>query len=69
MRMKTAVGISILRVNVAMMVAIALLRSVEYAALAVVYFLTEVPLLLGIAAVHRRWRVRSELAPCKGMTP
>ena len=31
------------------------LNRIEYAVFAVVYFLTEVPLLLGLVAVYRTW--------------
>jgi BASS family bile acid:Na+ symporter len=40
-------------VGLAMAIAVTLLNQVEYAVFAVVYFLTEVPLLLGVAAVYR----------------
>jgi BASS family bile acid:Na+ symporter len=42
-------------VALASAIAITLLNRVEYAVFAVVYFLTEVPLLLGVVAVYRCW--------------
>ncbi len=47
--------LAVRNVSVAMVISITLLNRVEYAAFASVYFLTEVPLLLGIVAVFRRW--------------
>ena len=41
----------------AMAIAVTLLNRIDYAVFAVVYFLTEVPLLLGTVAVYRRWRL------------
>lgn len=54
-RMSFAILFPVRNVGLAMAVAITLLGRVEYAAFAVVYFLTEVPLLLGVVAL-RRWR-------------
>jgi len=42
-------------VGLAMAIAITLLHRSDYAAFAVVYFLAEVPLLLGVASLARRW--------------
>jgi ACR3 family arsenite efflux pump ArsB len=42
-------------VALALAIAITLLDRVEYAVFAAVYFLTEVPLLLGMVAGYRRW--------------
>jgi ACR3 family arsenite efflux pump ArsB len=41
-----------------MAIAVTLLNRVEYAVFAVVYFLTEVPLLLAVVAGYRRWTER-----------
>jgi BASS family bile acid:Na+ symporter len=62
------VGISFAVRNVALALAIAvtLLNRTEYAVFAVVYFLTEVPLLLGAAAAYRRWWGRDALIPYGG---
>ena len=51
------VGIVFAVRNVALALAIALttLKRIEFAEVAVVYFIVEVPLLLGVAEVHRRW--------------
>jgi bile acid:Na+ symporter, BASS family len=51
------VGIVFAVRNVALAAAIAvtLLDRIEFADVAVVYFLAEVPLLLGVAGAHRRW--------------
>ena len=54
-------------VSLAMVISITLLNRVEYAAFASVYFLTEVPLLLGVVAAFRRWwsaPVSSRRGPC-----
>jgi len=48
------IGFAVRNVALASAVAITLLNHVEYDAFAVVYFLTEVPLLLGVVAVRRR---------------
>lgn len=42
-------------VGLATAIAVTILNKVEYAVFAVVYFLTEVPLLLGAVAVYRTW--------------
>ena len=47
------IGFAVRNVALASAVAITLLKHVEYAVFAVVYFLTEVPLLLGVVAVFR----------------
>ncbi len=52
--MKAILDIGVVSVTSA--IAITLLNRIEYAVFAVVYFLTEVPLLLGVVAVYRaRW--------------
>ncbi len=66
-RMTFAVVFSVRNVALAMAVAITLLGRVDYAAFAVVYFLTEVPLLLGVVAIHRRRQPRSVSLPCMGI--
>ncbi len=43
-------------VALALAIAITLLNRIEYAGFAVVYFLAEVPLLLGVVAWYRAWR-------------
>jgi bile acid:Na+ symporter, BASS family len=67
-RIAFAVIFSVRNVALAMAVAVTLLGRVEYAAFAVVYFLTEVPLLLGVVAICRRRPARSGWAPCAGAT-
>ena len=62
-RMAFAVIFPVRNVSLAMAVAITLLGRVEYAAFAVVYFLTEVPLLLAIVAIHRWRRMRIAITP------
>jgi bile acid:Na+ symporter, BASS family len=47
------IGFAVRNVALASAVAITLLNRIEYAVFAVVYFLTEVPLLLGVVAVYR----------------
>jgi ACR3 family arsenite efflux pump ArsB len=47
------IGFALCNVALASAVAITLLNHVEYAVFAVVYFVTEVPLLLGVVAVFR----------------
>ena len=58
------VGIGFAARNVAMATAIAvtLLGRLEYAVFAAVYFLAEVPLLLGAVAVYRKWRKPAALS-------
>jgi BASS family bile acid:Na+ symporter len=51
---------SVRNVGLAMAIAVTLLNRVEYAVFAVVYFLTEVPLLLGVVAGYRRWTERKK---------
>jgi len=46
---------SVRNVGLASAIAITLLNRVEYAVFAVVYFLTEVPILLGAVAAYRQW--------------
>ena len=45
-------------VSLALAIAVTLLNRVEYAVFAVVYFLTEVPLLLAFVWAARRWQDR-----------
>ena len=49
------VGFAVRNVALASAIAITLLNRVEYAGFAVVYFLTEVPLLLDVVAGYRGW--------------
>jgi BASS family bile acid:Na+ symporter len=49
------IGFAVRNVALASAIAITLLNRIEYAVFAVVYFLTEVPLLLGAVAVYRAW--------------
>jgi ACR3 family arsenite efflux pump ArsB len=42
-----------------MAIAVTILNRIEYAVFAVVYFLSEVPLLLGAVAVYRTWRTQA----------
>ncbi len=48
------IGFAVRNVALALAVAITLLNRLEYSVFAVVYFLTEVPLLLGVVAIYRR---------------
>lgn len=50
------IGFAVRNVTMAMAIAVTLLNRIEYAVFAMVYFLTEVPLLLGVVAVYRKWR-------------
>jgi len=52
-RVTVGIGFAVRNVALASAVAITLLNRIEYAVFAVVYFLTEVPLLLGVVAVSR----------------
>ncbi len=52
-RVTVGIGFAVRNVALASAIAITLLNRIEYAAFAVVYFLTEVPLLLGVVAVSR----------------
>ncbi len=45
-------------VSLATAVAVTILQRIEFAEVAVVYFLVEVPLLMGVVAVYRRWRTK-----------
>ena len=47
------IGFAVRNVALALAIAITLLNRLEYSVFAVVYFLTEVPLLLGVVAVYR----------------
>ncbi len=49
------IGFAVRNVALASAVAITLLNRIEYAVFAVVYFLTEVPLLLGVVTWYRLW--------------
>ena len=51
--MTVEIGFAVRNVALASAVAITLLNHVEYAVFAVVYLLTEVPLLFGVVAVFR----------------
>lgn len=53
-------------VALASAIAITLLNRIEYAVFATVYLLTEVPLLLAVAGIYRRWRVRVPQAALPG---
>jgi BASS family bile acid:Na+ symporter len=65
-RMTFAVVFSTRNVALASAVAVALMGRVDYAAFGVVYFLTEVPLLLGVVGLYRRRQARSGWASCAG---
>jgi bile acid:Na+ symporter, BASS family len=49
------IGFAVRNVGLASAIAITLLNHIEYAVFAVVYFLTEVPLLLGVVAAYQAW--------------
>jgi len=49
-------------VAMATAIAVTLLGRLEYAVFAAVYFLAEVPLLLGAVAVYRKWRKPAALS-------
>ncbi len=51
------IGFSVRSVALAMAIAITLMNHVEYATFAAVYFITEIPLLLGVVTAYR-WRER-----------
>ena len=53
------IGFAVRNVALAMAIAVTLLNRIEYAVFAVVYFLSEVPLLLGAVAVYRMWRTQA----------
>jgi bile acid:Na+ symporter, BASS family len=57
-------------VALASAIAVTLLNRIEFAVFAVIYFLTEVPLLLGAVGVYRRWWVKAPRlsAPANTMT-
>jgi BASS family bile acid:Na+ symporter len=65
-RMTFAVVFAVRNVALASAVAVTLLGRVDYAAFGVVYFLTEVPLLLSVVAIYRRRQARSDWASCPG---
>ena len=52
------IGFAVRNVALAMAIAVTILNRIEYAVFAVVYFLTEVPLLLGAVAVYRMRRTQ-----------
>ncbi|MBN1346954.1 MAG: hypothetical protein JXQ73_29965 [Phycisphaerae bacterium] len=62
-RMTFAVVFATRHVVLGSAVAVTLLGCVDYAAFGVVYFVTEVPLLLALVALHRRRQPRSDRAP------
>jgi BASS family bile acid:Na+ symporter len=53
------IGFAVRNVALAMAIAVTILNRIEYAVFAVVYFLSEVPLLLGAVAVYRMWRTQA----------
>jgi len=53
------IGFAVRNVALAMAIAVTILNRIEYAVFAVVYFLSEVPLLLGAVAVYRTWRTQA----------
>ncbi len=57
-----AITFAVRNVALAMAIAVTLLNRTEYAAFAVVYFLTEVPMLLGSVVAYRRWISRGRLS-------
>jgi hypothetical protein len=57
--MKTVLDIGVVCVTVLSAIAITLLNRIEYAVFAVVSFLAEVPLLLGVVAGYRGWWARA----------
>jgi bile acid:Na+ symporter, BASS family len=54
-----AILLPVRNVALASAIAVALLNRLEFAVFAVVYFLTEVPLLLGAVGAYRRWWVKA----------
>ncbi len=58
-RVTVGIGFAVRNVALALAVAITLLNHIEYAVFAIVYFLTEVPLLLGVVAVYRCGRAQA----------
>jgi len=52
------IGFAVRNVALTMAIAVTILNRIEYAVFAVVYFLTEVPLLLGAVAVYRMRRTQ-----------
>ncbi len=56
--MTVGIVFAVRNVVVASAIAISILGRLEFAEIAVVYFLVEVPLLLGAVAAYRRWRTR-----------
>lgn len=52
------IGFAVRNVAIAMAIAVTILNRPEYAVFAVVYFLTEVPLILGAVSVYRIWRTQ-----------
>jgi bile acid:Na+ symporter, BASS family len=54
-----AILFAVRNVALASAIAVTLLNRLEFAVFAVIYFLTEVPLLLGAVGVYRRWWVKA----------
>jgi bile acid:Na+ symporter, BASS family len=54
-----AILLAVRNVALASAIAVTLLNRLEFAVFAVIYFLTEVPLLLGAVGVYRRWWVKA----------
>jgi len=54
-RLTLGIGFAVRSVALAMAIAITLMDRVEYATFAAVYFLAEIPLLLGVVAAYRWW--------------
>jgi len=50
-----SIGFAVRNVALAMTIAVTLLNRIEYAVFVVVFFLTEVPLLLGVVVIYRKW--------------
>ena len=50
-----SIGFAVRNVALAMAIAVTFLNRIEYAVFVVVFFLTEVPLLLGVVAIYRKW--------------
>jgi ACR3 family arsenite efflux pump ArsB len=50
-----SIGFTVRNVALAMAIAVTFLNRIEYAVFVVVFFLTEVPLLLGVVAIYRKW--------------
>jgi BASS family bile acid:Na+ symporter len=61
-----SITFAVRNVALAAAIAITLINRIEYAVFATVYLLTEVPLLLGVAGIYRRWLVRIPQAALPG---